>query len=93
MTVKDYMQALQDDGLIQSEKIGNGNWYWSFPSEAKKIKEEALAKAQAQHDEASATSTELQARIDQIGAARAEDEVLLAGTGNSRAACNHSWAS
>lgn len=81
MNVKDYLQALQDDALINTEKIGNGNWYWSFPSEAKKKKEEDLAKAQEEYDKAVATITELQAKVDQADAARAEDEELLAGTG------------
>lgn len=81
MAVKDYLQALQDDSLIRAEKIGSGNWYWSFPSEAKKAKEDILAKAQKEFDNANATAAELQAKVDQAGAARAEDEELLAETG------------
>ncbi|KAF2630803.1 meiotic nuclear division protein 1 [Macroventuria anomochaeta] len=84
MAVKDYLQALQDDSQIRSEKIGSGNWYWSFPSEAKKAKEDSLAKAQEEYDKANATATELQAKVDQAGAARAEDEELLAETGGDR---------
>ncbi|KAH6612637.1 Mnd1 family-domain-containing protein [Boeremia exigua] len=80
MAVKDYMQALQDDSQINAEKIGNGNWYWCFPSEAKKKKETALAKAQEEHDKANATAAELQAKVDLAGAAQAEDEELLAET-------------
>lgn len=90
MVVKDYMQSLQDDSLIESEKIGNGNWYWSFPSKAKRTKEDALAKAQAKYDEASTTFTGLQAKVDQVGAARAEDDDLLAGTGKSNLAYRES---
>ena len=85
MQVKDYLQALQDDQQINCEKIGSGNWYWSFPSEAKKKKEDALSKAQEEFDKANATATELQAKVDQVGAAKAEDEELLAGTGESYA--------
>ena len=87
MAVKDYLQALQDDSLIRSEKIGSGNWYWSFPSDVKKAKKGALAKAQEEYDKASATATELQARVDQAGAVRAEDESLLAEAGALCAAC------
>lgn len=83
MAVKDYVQALTDDSLIQTEKIGSGNWYWSFPSEAKKKKEKSLAEAQKAYDKASAAVSELQAKIDQAGAAQAEDEGLLAETGAS----------
>lgn len=35
MQVKEYMQALSDEGQLRVEKIGSGNWYWSFPSEEK----------------------------------------------------------
>ena len=87
MGVKEYIQAMQDDGLICSEKIGNGNWYWSFPSEAKKKKEKALADAQEEYDTAVSTTTELQAKVDQAGAARAEDAELLAETGTWHEAC------
>ena len=46
MQVKEYLQALSDDGKIRVEKIGSGNWYWSFVSEEKQNKENALAKLQ-----------------------------------------------
>lgn len=81
MAVKDYVQALTDDSLVHTEKIGSGNWYWSFPSEAKKEKEKSLAVAQEAYDKASATVSELQAKVDRAGAAQAEDEDLLAETG------------
>lgn len=42
MQVKDYLQALQDENHIRVEKIGSGNWYWSFKSEAKKAKENTI---------------------------------------------------
>jgi hypothetical protein len=83
MAVKDYLQSLQDDELISSEKIGSGNWYWSFPSEAKKIKEKSLAKAQGDFDRANATAAELQMKVDQAGDARTEDAELLKTTGVS----------
>lgn len=90
MAVKDYLQALQDDSLIRSEKIGSGNWYWSFPSEAKKVKGALLAKAQEEYNKANTTATELQAKLDQAGAARAEDEELLVGTGTLYTSCGSS---
>lgn len=42
MQVKEYLQALQDENLIRVEKIGSGNWYWCFLSDAKKGKENML---------------------------------------------------
>eukprot|EP01098_Paradermamoeba_levis_P009406 TRINITY_DN390_c0_g1_i1.p1 TRINITY_DN390_c0_g1~~TRINITY_DN390_c0_g1_i1.p1 ORF type:complete len:239 (+),score=79.13 TRINITY_DN390_c0_g1_i1:96-719(+) len=32
-TVKDVLQALVDDGLVCSDKIGTSNYFWSFPSQ------------------------------------------------------------
>ncbi|KAK7692583.1 hypothetical protein QCA50_004213 [Cerrena zonata] len=32
-TVKDVLQSLVDDGLVQADKIGSSNFFWSFPSQ------------------------------------------------------------
>ncbi|XP_011646948.1 meiotic nuclear division protein 1 homolog [Pogonomyrmex barbatus] len=32
-TVKDVLQALVDDGLVRSEKIGTSTYFWKFPGE------------------------------------------------------------
>jgi hypothetical protein len=82
MQVKDYLQALSDDNKIRVEKIGSGNWYWSFPSDEKKAKEAMLEKAQEESSKAIATLTELQAKVDEAGAAREEDEDMLMETGD-----------
>jgi hypothetical protein len=81
MQVKDYLQALSDDNKIRVEKIGSGNWYWSFPADEKKAKDAALEKAQEEYNKANATVIELQAKVDDAGAARAEDEDMLLETG------------
>ena len=73
MQVKDYLQALSDDNKIRVEKIGSGNWYWSFPADEKKAKGAALKKAQEEHDKANAITVELQAKVDNARAARTED--------------------
>jgi hypothetical protein len=39
MQVKDYIQALVDDNKIRLEKIGSVNWYWSFPSDERRERE------------------------------------------------------
>ena len=81
MQVKDYLQALSDDNKIRVEKIGSGNWYWSFPADEKKAKDAALKKAQEEFDKANATVNQLQAKVDDAGAARTEDEDMLMETG------------
>ncbi|KAF2737860.1 hypothetical protein EJ04DRAFT_532810 [Polyplosphaeria fusca] len=84
MQVKDYLQALSDDNKIRVEKIGSGNWYWSFPSDDKKAKEAALEKVQEEHDKANSIVAELQAKVDEAGAAREEDEEMLMGSKQDR---------
>ncbi|EGO00303.1 hypothetical protein SERLA73DRAFT_180824 [Serpula lacrymans var. lacrymans S7.3] len=32
-TVKEVLQSLVDDGLVQADKIGSSNFFWSFPSQ------------------------------------------------------------
>lgn len=91
MQVKDYLQSLTDDNKIRMEKIGSGNWYWSFPSEEKIAKEAILEKAQEEHDKVAAIVDELQAKIDEAGAARGEDEEMLMDTG--KAPAQSSWSS
>lgn len=81
MQVKDYLQSLSDDNKIRVEKIGSGNWYWSFPSDEKKAKEAALDKAQDDYDKAAAVVADLHAKVDEAGAAREDDGELLMGAG------------
>jgi hypothetical protein len=34
MAIKDVLQALVDDTLVDCEKVGSSNYYWAFPSKA-----------------------------------------------------------
>ena len=47
MNAKDHIQALVDESLLRVEKIGTGNWYWCFGSDARhqcdRTKEQILA--------------------------------------------------
>lgn len=78
MQVKDYLQALSDDGKIRVEKIGSGNWYWSFLSEEKRTREKVLAELRAEKEKVTKAVAELQAKTDDASAARdegAQDEL------------------
>jgi Fe2+ or Zn2+ uptake regulation protein len=65
-TVKEVLQSLVDDRLICSEKIGSSNYFWSFPSQARKHKEASLgnlrAKLQTLHD----TNDQLGQHVEQL---------------------------
>lgn len=47
MTVKDVLQSLVDDNMVDCERVGTSNYYWAFPSKAlhaRKLKLEELQK-------------------------------------------------
>ena len=64
MQVKDYLSALSDENKISVEKIGSGNWYWSFPGEEKKEKEEALERAMKERDRLNDLVNEIKLRLE-----------------------------
>lgn len=69
----DYLQALQDDNRICVEKIGSGNWYWSFASTNKRKKEKVLADAQAAHTKITTIVRDLRSQVNERSAAREEE--------------------
>lgn len=74
MQVKDYLQALSDEGKIRVEKIGSGNWYWSFPSEEKRSRESVLGKLKEELAKAKGSLEELGERVKQASEKRGEDD-------------------
>ncbi|KUJ22480.1 meiotic nuclear division protein 1 [Mollisia scopiformis] len=86
MQVKDNLQALQDEYLIRVEKIGSGNWYWCFSSEAKKSKENALNTLKAEESKLQASIADAERYIEEEMAKREDDEEMLEGTGMDRKA-------
>lgn len=85
MQVRDYLQALSDESQIHVEKIGSGNWYWSFPGEAKKIKEDQVAKATEERDKAALLVNELQAKVDAATVSREDESGTPSEPGQDRA--------
>ncbi|EMC91213.1 hypothetical protein BAUCODRAFT_28353 [Baudoinia panamericana UAMH 10762] len=84
MQVKDYIQALQDDNKINVEKIGSGNWYWSFPSQDKKIREKALDDARSAYDKANAINEDLKIKLAESQAQREDEQDMLDSGGERR---------
>lgn len=50
MSVKDVLQSLVDDNMVNQEKIGQSNFFWSFPSQKVVQRRCALAKFRAEQD-------------------------------------------
>lgn len=86
MVVKDYLQALSDEGLITVEKIGSGNWYWAFVSDAKKTKEKVLNDLNAEETKLNISIAELEKQIIDEMAQREDDDEMLEDNGLDRQA-------
>jgi len=74
---KDYLQSLQDDSKINVEKIGSGNWYWSFPSETHKLHQLAHSEALTAHAKTLTAVQDLRTRVSAATAQRQEDDETL----------------
>ncbi|KAI5849931.1 meiotic nuclear division protein 1 [Tricharina praecox] len=75
MLVKEYIAALVAESLISVEKIGSGNWYWSFPADAVRQKLNLLAEATKERDKARAALENVQAMMQE------EKERIAGGEG------------
>jgi hypothetical protein len=84
MQVKDYLQALQDENQIRVEKIGSGNWYWCFKSDAKKSKEKILNNLKSEEDRLTSSIKDTEIKIEAAMARREDDEEMLEGGGMTR---------
>jgi chromosome segregation ATPase len=80
----DYLQALSDENKISVEKIGSGNWYWSFASEDKKTRDHALAEAQSAHEKAATVINDLKAKLAEAQAQREDEADTVENGGKSR---------
>ncbi len=86
MQVKDYLQNLQDENQIRVEKIGSGNWYWSFTSEAKRMKENIINNLKAEEGKLMASITDAERQIEEEMSKREDDNEMLEGNGTDRKA-------
>lgn len=80
----DYLQTLVDENKVRCEKIGSGNWYWSFPSADKILKQKLLKDAQSAHDKADALVQDLRNKITEKATQLEEEEDMLDTPGESR---------
>jgi Mnd1 HTH domain len=69
-TVKDIVEILISEGKVECEKIGSGNYYWSFPSKAfiniKNRADQLISQAEAEK----ATIKALEAKLAGLTAAK-----------------------
>ncbi len=77
MQVKDFVQTLIDEGLIRTEKIGGANWYWSFVSDAKKLKEDVLSNLTNEEAKLKFSIADIDTQTEEEMAAREEEDEML----------------
>ncbi|KAH9931152.1 meiotic nuclear division protein 1, partial [Epithele typhae] len=73
-SVKEVLQSLVDDGLVQMDKIGSSNFFWSFPSQRGAIMQNRLAAVKETRKTLAAQVAELRAAVEAERAARPESE-------------------
>ncbi|KAG8533117.1 uncharacterized protein KY384_001900 [Bacidia gigantensis] len=73
MQVKDFLQALSDEGKIHVEKIGSGNWYWSFLSEEKNTRETTMADLEAEKGKIEVAVQELEDKMREASEQRGQE--------------------
>ncbi|MBW0532195.1 hypothetical protein O181_071910 [Austropuccinia psidii MF-1] len=63
-SVEDIVKELVDDGLVQTEKIGTINVYWSFPSQSSKTISKAIDALSAEYNAVNETTEEIKANLE-----------------------------
>jgi hypothetical protein len=61
-TIKDVLQTLVDDALVETDKIGAGNFYWALPSKAGNSRRSQISKLQSELQLKAAAISELEKR-------------------------------
>ncbi|XP_038059612.1 meiotic nuclear division protein 1 homolog [Patiria miniata] len=51
MSVKDVVQSLVDDGMVDSDRIGTSNYFWAFPSKASNARKRKISDLSGTLDE------------------------------------------
>ncbi|KAJ7703198.1 meiotic nuclear division protein 1 [Mycena rosella] len=69
-SVKEVLQSLVDDGLVQADKIGSSNFFWSFPSQRGTLMQGRLRQLKEARATQQTQEAELRAQIVVEKAAR-----------------------
>ncbi|XP_054108841.1 meiotic nuclear division protein 1 homolog isoform X3 [Callithrix jacchus] len=72
MSVKEVLQSLVDDSMVDCERIGTSNYYWAFPSKALHARKRKLEALESQLSEGSQKHASLQKSIEKAKIGRCE---------------------
>ncbi|KAK4021967.1 hypothetical protein OUZ56_007454 [Daphnia magna] len=62
-TVKDVLQSLVDDGMVDTDKIGTSVYFWAFPSKATNTKKQKLMQLENSTQEAKKLRADVEAKL------------------------------
>ncbi len=62
-TVKDVVQSLVDDGMVDTDKIGTSVYFWALPSKAINMKKQKLVQLESQSQELKKLRLDVEARL------------------------------
>ncbi|KAM4710552.1 meiotic nuclear division protein 1 homolog [Discoglossus pictus] len=80
MSVKDVLQSLVDDAMVDSERIGTSNYFWAFPSKALHARKRKLETVETQLSESNQKKQSLQQSVQKakVGRQDTEERSLMA---------------
>ncbi|XP_051473821.1 meiotic nuclear division protein 1 homolog [Apus apus] len=64
MSVKEILQSLVDDGMVDTDRIGTSNYFWAFPSKALHARKRKLEELETQFSESNQKKEALQKSIE-----------------------------
>jgi len=82
-SVKEVLQSLVDDGLVQGDKIGSSNFFWSFPSQQGSMIQGRLASVKDTRNSYQTQVREVKTSVDAEKLARPESEARSKSLENS----------
>lgn len=85
--IKDVLQSLCDDNLVDQDKIGSGSFFWSFASKNQLKLEHRIKKLLEEQAQLEAAKAELEARAEAASATRNAAVCILC----ARAFCFAHW--
>ncbi|KAM3937910.1 meiotic nuclear division protein 1 homolog [Leptodactylus fuscus] len=74
MSVKDVLQSLVDDAMVDSERIGTSNYFWAFPSKALHARKRKLETLESQLSEAAQKKKQLEESVKKAKVGRQDTE-------------------
>ncbi|PWA21289.1 hypothetical protein CCH79_00018430, partial [Gambusia affinis] len=70
MTVKEVLQSLVDDNMVDCERIGTSNYYWAFPSKALHACKHKLDELQKQASDAKQRKVSIEKTVEKAKVGR-----------------------